>query len=75
MLTGIPTRTIADWATAGSQHTATISVIEAFNPHVNWPLGYACRQVWGCACWIVKSVCRQISAFLPLLMLFLFHVK
>eukprot|EP00955_Chlamydomonas_euryale_P113736 366230-Chlamydomonas_euryale.AAC.17 len=38
ILTGIPTRTTANWAAAGSQHTATIPVIEAFNPYVNWPL-------------------------------------
>eukprot|EP00955_Chlamydomonas_euryale_P086546 364223-Chlamydomonas_euryale.AAC.5 len=35
VLTGIPTRTTADWAAAGSQRAATISVIDAFNPYVN----------------------------------------
>eukprot|EP00955_Chlamydomonas_euryale_P003482 37554-Chlamydomonas_euryale.AAC.3 len=37
ILTGIPTRTSAHWAEAGSQRAATIPVIEAFNPYVNWP--------------------------------------
>eukprot|EP00955_Chlamydomonas_euryale_P075919 362502-Chlamydomonas_euryale.AAC.4 len=38
ILTGIRTRTTAHWAAAGSQRAATIPVIEAFNPYVNWPL-------------------------------------
>eukprot|EP00955_Chlamydomonas_euryale_P023100 243705-Chlamydomonas_euryale.AAC.1 len=38
ILTGIPTRTSAHWAEAGSRRAATIPVIEAFNPYVNWPL-------------------------------------
>eukprot|EP00955_Chlamydomonas_euryale_P100731 365303-Chlamydomonas_euryale.AAC.18 len=35
ILTGILTCTTAHWAAVGSQHAATISVIEAFNPYVN----------------------------------------
>eukprot|EP00955_Chlamydomonas_euryale_P051044 354737-Chlamydomonas_euryale.AAC.1 len=38
ILTGIPTRTTAHWAAAGSQRAATIPVIDSFNPYVNWPL-------------------------------------
>eukprot|EP00955_Chlamydomonas_euryale_P064093 358854-Chlamydomonas_euryale.AAC.2 len=34
LLTGIPTRTTAHWAAAG--RAATILVIEAFTPYVNW---------------------------------------
>eukprot|EP00955_Chlamydomonas_euryale_P071222 360999-Chlamydomonas_euryale.AAC.13 len=36
ILTGIPTCTTAHWAVARSQRAATIPVIEAFNPCVNW---------------------------------------
>eukprot|EP00955_Chlamydomonas_euryale_P098076 365123-Chlamydomonas_euryale.AAC.16 len=38
ILTGIPTRTTARWDAAGSRRAATIPVIEAFDPYVNWPL-------------------------------------
>eukprot|EP00955_Chlamydomonas_euryale_P115267 366338-Chlamydomonas_euryale.AAC.3 len=37
ILTGVPPRTTAHWAAAGSQRAAAIPVIEAFNPYVNWP--------------------------------------
>eukprot|EP00955_Chlamydomonas_euryale_P087150 364271-Chlamydomonas_euryale.AAC.20 len=49
ILTGIPTSTIDDWAAAGSRHTATISVIEAFNPCVNWPLA----DLFTCDLWFL----------------------
>eukprot|EP00955_Chlamydomonas_euryale_P049705 354321-Chlamydomonas_euryale.AAC.8 len=46
ILTGVPTRTTAHWASAGSQRAATVSVIsiEAFNPYVNWPLGLEVKR-------------------------------